>query len=127
MIGRIGTVVRKELRAYFDHATAYILLVVFLGINGFFFFQSAYELGEASLRPMLGLARKYIPLLSDNIVTESLREIRAPAIGVCVESSMIMPLNSQLSPGDSRANRNVSTCESASTNKFTKPVSATAR
>lgn len=55
MIGRVLTVVFKELRGYFDHATAYILLVVFLGINGFFFFQSAYELGEASLRPMLGL------------------------------------------------------------------------
>lgn len=55
MMGRIGTIVRRELRGYFDHPTAYILLVVFLGVNFFFFFQSAYELGEASLRPMLGL------------------------------------------------------------------------
>lgn len=54
-MGRIGTIVRRELRGYFDHATAYILLVVFLSVNFFFFFQSAYELGEASLRPMLGL------------------------------------------------------------------------
>jgi len=54
-MGRVLTVVRKELRGYFDHATAYILLVVFLGINAFFFFQSAFEVGEASLRPMLGL------------------------------------------------------------------------
>ncbi|MFV1986548.1 MAG: Gldg family protein [Gemmatimonadota bacterium] len=55
MIGRIGTIVRRELRSYFDQATAYILLVVFLSVNFFFFFQSAYELGEATLRPMLGL------------------------------------------------------------------------
>ncbi len=55
MMRRIGTIVRRELRSYFDQATAYILLVVFLGVNFFFFFQSAYELGEATLRPMLGL------------------------------------------------------------------------
>ena len=55
MIGRILTIVGRELKGYFDQATAYILLVVFLGVNFFFFFQSAYEIGEASLRPMLGL------------------------------------------------------------------------
>lgn len=55
MMGRIGAILRREIRSYFDHATAYILLVVFLGVNFFFFFQSAYQLGEASLRPMLGL------------------------------------------------------------------------
>jgi len=54
-MGRIGAVLRRELRSYFDQATAYILLVVFLGVNFFFFFQSAYQLAEASLRPMLGL------------------------------------------------------------------------
>jgi len=55
MIRAILTIARRELRSYFDHATAYILLVVFLGINFFFFFRDAYLLGEASLRPMLGL------------------------------------------------------------------------
>ena len=53
MIGRILTVARREFAGYFDHATAYILLVIFLGINFYFYFQEAYLLGEASLRPML--------------------------------------------------------------------------
>ncbi len=55
MTRRIWTIARRELRSYFDHATAYILLVVFLGINFFFFFRDAYLVGEASLRPMMGL------------------------------------------------------------------------
>ncbi len=55
MIGRILTVARREFAGYFDHATAYILLVIFLGINFYFYFQEAYLLGEASLRPMLSL------------------------------------------------------------------------
>ena len=55
MIGRILTVAKREFAGYFDHATAYILLVIFLGINFYFYFQEAYLLGEASLRPMLSL------------------------------------------------------------------------
>lgn len=55
MIQRILTVARRELGSYFDHATAYILLVIFLAINFFFFFRDAYLMGEASLRPMFGL------------------------------------------------------------------------
>lgn len=55
MMGRIWTIARREITSYFDHATAYILLVIFLAINFFFFFRDAYLLGEASLRPMLGL------------------------------------------------------------------------
>ncbi|WP_420633542.1 Gldg family protein [Candidatus Palauibacter sp.] len=55
MIGRILTVARREFASYFDHATAYILLVIFLGINFYFYFQEAYILDEASLRPMLSL------------------------------------------------------------------------
>ena len=55
MIGRILTVAKREFAGYFDHATAYILLVIFLGINFYFYFQEAYLIGEASLRPMLSL------------------------------------------------------------------------
>jgi ABC-2 type transport system permease protein len=51
----IWTVARKELRGYFDHPTAYILLVVFVAINAFFFFRSAFLISEASLRPMFDL------------------------------------------------------------------------
>ena len=51
----IWTVARKELRGYFDHPTAYILLVVFLVINNFFFFRSVFLFGEASLRSMFDM------------------------------------------------------------------------
>ncbi len=51
----IWTIARKELRGYFDHPTAYILLVVFLAINAFFFFRSAFLVSEASLRPMFDM------------------------------------------------------------------------
>ncbi len=51
----IWTIARKELRGYFDHPTAYILLVVFLAINLFFYFRSAFLIGQASLRPMFEL------------------------------------------------------------------------
>jgi ABC-type uncharacterized transport system involved in gliding motility auxiliary subunit/ABC-type transport system involved in multi-copper enzyme maturation permease subunit len=52
---RIWTVALRELKALFDHPTAYVLLVVFLGINAFLFFRQAYLGGAASLRPMLDL------------------------------------------------------------------------
>ncbi len=52
---RIWTVALRELKALFDHPTGYVLLVVFLAINGFLFFRQAYLSGNASLRPMLDL------------------------------------------------------------------------
>jgi ABC-2 type transport system permease protein len=55
MRNRIWTIARRELASYFDHATAYILLVIFLGFNFFFFFRDAYLVGNGSLRPMFGL------------------------------------------------------------------------
>ena len=55
MRARIWSVACRELGSYFNHATAYILLVIFLVINFFFFFRDAFLLNEASLRPMLGL------------------------------------------------------------------------
>ncbi|MFQ5689165.1 MAG: Gldg family protein [Gemmatimonadota bacterium] len=55
MIGRVLTIARRELRSYFDHATAYILLVVFLATNFFFFFRAVFVAGEGSLRAMFGL------------------------------------------------------------------------
>ena len=49
----ILTVARRELKALFDQATAYILLVVFTAANAFLFFRQAELYGVASLRPML--------------------------------------------------------------------------
>jgi ABC-type uncharacterized transport system involved in gliding motility auxiliary subunit/ABC-type transport system involved in multi-copper enzyme maturation permease subunit len=49
------TLARRELGTLLDHPTGYILLVVFLAVNNFLFFRSAYLMGLASLRPMLEL------------------------------------------------------------------------
>jgi len=51
----ILTIARRELRALFDQATAYILLVVFTALNAFLFFRQAELYGVASLRPMLDI------------------------------------------------------------------------
>ena len=52
---KVWTIARKELRGYFDHPTAYILLVVFLAINLFLFYRGAFLVGEASVRAMFDL------------------------------------------------------------------------
>lgn len=43
----------RELRALFDQPTAYILLVVFAGLNSYLFFRQLDAYGVSSLRPML--------------------------------------------------------------------------
>lgn len=49
----IRIIARRELKALFDQPTAYILLVVFTGLNSYLFFGQADMYGVASLRPML--------------------------------------------------------------------------
>jgi len=51
----ILTIARKELRSYFDHPTAYILMVVFLVINFFFYFRGIFLMNQATLRPLFDL------------------------------------------------------------------------
>ncbi len=51
----IWTVARRELRSLFDHPMGYILLVVFIGLNDFLLFRTAYAQSLASLRPFLEL------------------------------------------------------------------------
>jgi len=49
----VWTVARRDAKALFDQPTGYVLLVVFLAVNAFFFFRNAYLTNMASLRPML--------------------------------------------------------------------------
>lgn len=51
----ILTVARRELKALFDNPAGYVLLIVFLVINGFLFFRQAYLTNSATLRPMLDI------------------------------------------------------------------------
>lgn len=76
MLRRILTVAGREVRSYFDHATAYILLVIFLVINFFFFFRDAYLVGEGSLRPMFDLMPWLLLFFVPAITMRSLAEER---------------------------------------------------
>ena len=49
----IRTIARRELKALFDQPIAYILLVVFTGVNALLFFREVELYNTTSLRPML--------------------------------------------------------------------------
>jgi ABC-2 type transport system permease protein len=51
----IWTVAKGEIRGYFDHPTAYLLAVAFLGLSLFLTFRTMYASGAASLRPFFDL------------------------------------------------------------------------
>ena len=51
----IWTIAKKELRAYFDGPTAYVVLAVFLFLWEFLFFRDAFLVGDASLRNLFGV------------------------------------------------------------------------
>ncbi|HEX6106607.1 MAG TPA: Gldg family protein [Gemmatimonadales bacterium] len=74
---RIWTVARRELKALFDLPTGYVLLVVFLAINGFLFFRNAYLSDTASLRPMLDqlpwLFLFFVPAVTMRSLAEDIR------------------------------------------------------
>ena len=52
MLSRIWTLVRKEMKSYFDSPVAYVLLIVWLAMASYFFFRAAFIMKEASLRPL---------------------------------------------------------------------------
>ncbi len=74
---RIWTIASRELRALFDLPTGYVLLVVFLAINGFLFFRQAFLSNTASLRPMLDLLPWellfFVPAVTMRSLAEDLR------------------------------------------------------
>ncbi len=74
---RIWTVARRELKALFDLPTGYVLLVVFLAINGFLFFRQAYLSDTASLRPMLDflpwVLLFFVPAVTMRALAEDIR------------------------------------------------------
>lgn len=70
----IRAIARRELRALFDQPTAYILLVVFLGVNDFLCFRQIEVYGAASLRPMLDLLPWLLLFLVPAVTMRSLAE-----------------------------------------------------
>ena len=72
----VWAIARKELRGYFDHPTAYVLAVVFLGVNFFFLFRSVFLIGQASLRPMFDLLPWFLLFFIPAVTMGSLAEER---------------------------------------------------
>jgi len=72
------TLVKKEWRTFVDHPTAYVLLVVFLAANFFFFFHTALLNGEASMRPLFDLLpwflMFFVPAVTMRAVAEEEKE-----------------------------------------------------
>ena len=72
----VWAIARKELRNYFDHPTAYILAVVFLVVNFFFFFRTAFLQGNASMRAMFDLLPWFLLFFVPAVTMGSLAEER---------------------------------------------------
>ena len=70
----VRAIARRELRALFDQPTAYVLLVVFLGINDFLCFRQIELYGLASLRPMLDLLPWLLLFLVPAVTMRALAE-----------------------------------------------------
>ena len=85
----IRAVMRRELKALFDLPTAYILLVVFVGVNGFLFFRQVDLYGAATLRPMLDL----LPwLLLFFVPAVTMRALAEEARGGTLEVVLAQPI-----------------------------------
>jgi len=76
----ILVITRRELQSFFDSLIAYILLVVFLGISGFFtwlFGSDIFLIGQASLRSFFTIAYWtlffFIPALTMRLLSEEKR------------------------------------------------------
>ncbi len=71
------SIIKKELKQYFDHPTAYILLVVFLVINNFFYFRGILVQNIADMRPMFEflpwLLLFFIPAITMKMLAEEKR------------------------------------------------------
>ncbi len=76
----IWILTKREFRSFFDSLIAYILLVLFLGISGFFtwiFGSDVFLIGQASLRAFFSIAYWtlffFIPALTMRLLAEEIR------------------------------------------------------
>jgi ABC-2 type transport system permease protein len=76
-MSKIWTIAAKELRTFFDSLTAYILIIVFLGLSGFFtwlFGSDIFFIGQATLQPFFSVAYWtlffFIPALTMRMIAE---------------------------------------------------------
>jgi len=76
-MNRIWTVARREVAGFFDQATAYILVVAFLGLGLFLTFRTVYAAGIATMRPFFDvlpwLFAVFIPAMTMRSLAEEKR------------------------------------------------------
>ena len=53
----VGTIFQKEIRSYFNSAVAYVVIVVFLAIIGWFYASNIFLINMASMREMFEISR----------------------------------------------------------------------
>jgi len=75
-MNRMWILARREYRSYFDHPTAYVLVVAFLALALFFAFRSLYAGGVATLRGMFSLLPWLLAIFIPAITMRSLAEER---------------------------------------------------
>ena len=72
------TILKKDLRSYFDQPTGYIFNIIFIVAIAFMFFRTIDTTNEASLRPMFSLLpwilAIYIPAVSMRLFSEEQRD-----------------------------------------------------
>lgn len=73
---QILTVARREAASFFDHPTAYILVVAFLGLGLFLTFRTIYAAGVATLRPYFDLLPWLFSIFIPAMTMRSLAEER---------------------------------------------------
>jgi len=73
---RAWILTRREFRSYFDHPTAYVLVVAFLALALFFAFRSLFAGGVATLRGMFSLLPWLLAVFIPAITMRSLAEER---------------------------------------------------
>lgn len=77
MTRNVAAIAGREFRSYFDQATAYILVVVFLVANFFFYFRTVFVTAEATLRPMFELMPWLLLFFVPAVTMRSLAEERS--------------------------------------------------
>lgn len=73
---QVVKIARREFRGYFDHATAYVLVVAFLALTLFLTFRGLYGSGLASLRPLFDYLPWMLAVFVPAITMGSLAEER---------------------------------------------------
>jgi len=76
----VWTIAKRELRSFFDSLIAYIMIIVFLGLSGFFtwlFGSDVFLVGQATLQPFFSVAYWtlffFIPALTMKMIAEEKR------------------------------------------------------